>query len=246
MQREHDGPADWIAIKKIKSALRIPIICNGSIRSRSDALLCLEFTGADAIMSATGLLRNPKLFVDEESLRCSCGISDNMLVACMSLPRALSSSRDYLQIAKQCWPSSGDISVNGKDKIAVIRDHLLSILQIHLMDVYHDIWSLLASRSVQTIEQFEAILEYISHHLLQNSCIGGSTMYHCTYFPALSLKSIKKGVLGGRAISSSTNDPILFCCDHDFKLSAEVSSGVGIASITSIFSGDNSNEIGEY
>ena len=63
-QREHQGPADWVAIRELKHALRIPVIANGSIQSGQDALDCLAYTGADAVMSSTGLLRNPDLFAE--------------------------------------------------------------------------------------------------------------------------------------------------------------------------------------
>jgi tRNA-dihydrouridine synthase len=56
------GPCDWDIIKKVKETLRIPVIANGGISSRSDAIRCLEYTGADGVMSSEALLENPKLF----------------------------------------------------------------------------------------------------------------------------------------------------------------------------------------
>jgi len=61
-QRDHQGPASWLALREIKYALRIPVIANGSMHSAADAEACLALTGCDAVMSATGLLRCPSMF----------------------------------------------------------------------------------------------------------------------------------------------------------------------------------------
>jgi tRNA-dihydrouridine synthase 1 len=59
-------PADWSVIKRLKEDLRIPVISNGNVRELSDVHDCLEFTGADGVMSACGLLANPALFSGQE------------------------------------------------------------------------------------------------------------------------------------------------------------------------------------
>ena len=59
------GPCDWGIIKQVKQAVSIPVIANGGVQCRQDALDCLEFTGADAVMSSEGLLENPKMFSAE-------------------------------------------------------------------------------------------------------------------------------------------------------------------------------------
>lgn len=56
------GPCDWDIIKKVKQSINIPVIANGGIASRADAIRCLEYTGADGVMSSEALLENPKLF----------------------------------------------------------------------------------------------------------------------------------------------------------------------------------------
>jgi tRNA-dihydrouridine synthase len=56
------GAANWDIIRQVKQTVKIPVIANGGISSYTDALRCLEYTGADGIMSAEALLENPKLF----------------------------------------------------------------------------------------------------------------------------------------------------------------------------------------
>mmetsp|Transcript_10392 Transcript_10392/g.17422 ORF Transcript_10392/g.17422 Transcript_10392/m.17422 type:complete len:473 (-) Transcript_10392:172-1590(-) len=59
------GPADWDIIRKVKQSVSIPVVANGGIGCYADAARCLEYTGADAVMSSEGLLENPKLFSPE-------------------------------------------------------------------------------------------------------------------------------------------------------------------------------------
>ena len=65
-QRHHEGPASWEQIAAVKAALRIPVISNGNIRSKADVEACLQETGCDCVMSAKGLLSNPRLFVEDD------------------------------------------------------------------------------------------------------------------------------------------------------------------------------------
>eukprot|EP00002_Diphylleia_rotans_P023387 TRINITY_DN4600_c0_g1_i4.p1 TRINITY_DN4600_c0_g1~~TRINITY_DN4600_c0_g1_i4.p1 ORF type:complete len:363 (+),score=47.38 TRINITY_DN4600_c0_g1_i4:89-1177(+) len=61
-RRKRYGPADWDAIKRIKSSVEIPVISNGNILNFSDLATCLDYTKADGVMSAESLLENPLLF----------------------------------------------------------------------------------------------------------------------------------------------------------------------------------------
>lgn len=61
-QRHHEGPADLHSVAAVKEALRIPVISNGNVRSRAEAEAARQLTQADCIMSAKGLLSNPRLF----------------------------------------------------------------------------------------------------------------------------------------------------------------------------------------
>ncbi|MFA5303769.1 MAG: tRNA-dihydrouridine synthase family protein [Candidatus Nanoarchaeia archaeon] len=60
----YSTPADWRAIKKIKSSVSIPIIANGDINSPIKAKECLESSKADGLMIAREAMRNPFIFSD--------------------------------------------------------------------------------------------------------------------------------------------------------------------------------------
>ena len=55
-------PADWNEIKKIKKALRIPVIGNGDIFTPRGAELMFKKTGCDAVMIARAAIGNPTIF----------------------------------------------------------------------------------------------------------------------------------------------------------------------------------------
>jgi tRNA-dihydrouridine synthase 1 len=171
-QKDYQGPADWSVIKLLKSILKIPVIANGSLVTYDDVQACLQYTQADAVMSGTGLLRNPCLFILPETYLSSSSFPS--LSTSLSLT-SLASNPDYilhllrichryLQLTSLLMNYPGTISANTKDMITVIRDHFFAILQVILMDTpNHDLWSLLSSQSIQSIEQFQAILDVIYH-----------------------------------------------------------------------------------
>jgi tRNA-dihydrouridine synthase B len=70
-EQEYRGRADWSLIAKVKAAVRIPVIGNGDVRSRADALRMLSETGCDAVMIGRAAVGNPWIFREilEESYR---------------------------------------------------------------------------------------------------------------------------------------------------------------------------------
>lgn len=55
----YSGNVDLDIIKKVKQAVKIPVIGNGDIKSKEDAKKMLEYTGCDAIMIGRAALGNP-------------------------------------------------------------------------------------------------------------------------------------------------------------------------------------------
>lgn len=60
----YSGNADWNIIKEVKKAVNIPVIGNGDIKCKKDAIKMLETTGVDGIMIGRGALGNPWIFRD--------------------------------------------------------------------------------------------------------------------------------------------------------------------------------------
>lgn len=60
----YSGEVNYNEIKKAKSVVKIPVIANGGIFTKSDADKMIEETGADGVMIARGGLENPLLFAE--------------------------------------------------------------------------------------------------------------------------------------------------------------------------------------
>ncbi len=58
----YGGEADWNGIRRVREAVKIPIIANGDIFNPQDATRIMAHTGADMAMIGRGVFGNPWLF----------------------------------------------------------------------------------------------------------------------------------------------------------------------------------------
>ena len=60
--RQHSGEADWEALARVKSELRIPVLGNGGVEAAADAVAMFERTGVDGVMIGRAAIGNPWIF----------------------------------------------------------------------------------------------------------------------------------------------------------------------------------------
>lgn len=61
-EQYYAGKADWEAIRRVKEAVKIPVIGNGDVDSAPKALEMMRQTGCDAVMVGRGCRGNPWIF----------------------------------------------------------------------------------------------------------------------------------------------------------------------------------------
>jgi tRNA-dihydrouridine synthase 1 len=136
-QRHHQGPVDWDTIRAIKSALTIPVICNGGIDSLSHAVEMMKYTKCNGIMAATHLLYNPALFSSKSRSKVDLAF-------------------EYMDLARKFPP----LDINS------VRDHLLSIFfnELHQIESIQ-LFGLLRNRKLDQMIQFDAWLALFTNHI---------------------------------------------------------------------------------
>lgn len=89
-------------LQAVKSALSIPVLANGNIRHLQDCYDCMEYTGADGVMSAVSLLEDPALF---SPIRLKPNGNISHLEACRLF-------REYLEMVERYPVNLGFVKVS--------------------------------------------------------------------------------------------------------------------------------------
>jgi len=91
------GTSDWNIIADVKSALSIPVIGNGDVKTPEDAKRMLEMTNCDGIMIGRGALGNPWIF--SQTLKyLETGLMDPEPVPYERLEGLLELARDFVAL----------------------------------------------------------------------------------------------------------------------------------------------------
>jgi len=61
-EQRYSGNADWDAVAEVKSAVRIPVIGSGDVKTVSDIQRMKQHTNCDAVMIGRGAIANPWIF----------------------------------------------------------------------------------------------------------------------------------------------------------------------------------------
>lgn len=147
-QRDHQAISDFDVIRAVREAVSIPVLANGNCRTRQDAECALRYTGCDGMMSAVGLLRNPRLFAAPAD---TIAPADAALTSSGTLtnPRvAFACAWEYLELAEAFPPPEP----------RCVRDHLQVILQGVLQFKEVALWNLLGSDRMVLNKQFRELL----------------------------------------------------------------------------------------
>jgi tRNA-dihydrouridine synthase len=118
IRKDKTGDVNFDAIKRLKAALKIPVIANGGCATKEDADLIMKYTGCDGVMSSEAILENPAIFdpeaVNEET----------------KLPLTQYDVVDeYMKMAKKYT----NLEVCGKKG----QPHVLKMVRAHLFKMLH-------------------------------------------------------------------------------------------------------------
>ena len=142
---------DWDVIAAVKAALTIPVLANGSMATREDALACLARTGADGVMLSEALLENPGLFSGGRPVRGPLTAAPAAAAAAAEPGRApldqFALTRRYLALARQ----------TGMEDMGCVKGHAFKQLY-GVWRVFPDLMEQLAVRSY-TLANVEGVVD---------------------------------------------------------------------------------------
>eukprot|EP00760_Papus_ankaliazontas_P034331 PhM_4_TR7131/c0_g1_i1/m.4524/K05542/DUS1; tRNA-dihydrouridine synthase 1 len=104
MKGGQTGLADWEMIRAVREHLprNIPVFANGNVLCYDDAVKCIEATGTDGVMSAEGLLFDPRLFSNpKEPLLLNARYRKELPLTRELYDAVASVTKEYFTIAKQ-------------------------------------------------------------------------------------------------------------------------------------------------
>lgn len=116
--------ANWDAIRQVVILLghQVPILANGGISSMDDVRRCLEFTGADGVMSSEAILEYPPLFTQTNVEATNYKRTG---------PGRMQLASDYLELCKLYPPNEGGQGSGLKCIRAHLHRFLYTDLQQH-------------------------------------------------------------------------------------------------------------------
>ncbi|KAG6907673.1 hypothetical protein DXG01_007823 [Tephrocybe rancida] len=128
---QNSGLASYAHIAAVKAAVSIPVFANGNILFSGDIDRCLAETGADAIMSAEGVLYNPALFNGLPASVPQTSEPSPPLPLSTTNPPSAALALEYLAIVRAQRTRTSPSAVKG---------HLFKILRPALArKAYHDL-----------------------------------------------------------------------------------------------------------
>ena len=158
-KRSSASLARWAFIRQLKIDLDIPVIANGNVRRLADAEACLEATGADGVMSASALLRNPGLFSGQRFTRLQLALA-------------------YLHFAKRFKPPPVTVSLHLGYMLKGPLLTLLTPLFDGAMHVLHR-----KQRTLQVDEAEDKIMVVIAKATMDEEL--ANSVHQMEYFPML-------------------------------------------------------------